>query len=522
METWVASSFIPLRGALLTKIGWKILKKAFPGLGMLCGGIEDDETEEDDETTEEGDEVETRSGEHGNPASWSAIVGSTVATSSTTIATSSTLSDEAKVTRVIGLKKKKKQLRKMLKMRRQQVDGSADKRQLREQLRVSLLADPDWLASTWEQARDARGLSQRNAKTIGIAKLVLWHWSQPLAYMVMLARYRCFLATLNGDRPRYFASIVATREVLYLGSTAFAAWHYPVFLLMDPITVWKEATGWRARIKRAAMWVLIPNIYTAQCLIKRFPSYADVFGVLMILQYIADVMSCFALGSLLATGFESEQNTPMSITIGYAWTAFGFLLFFGPVIIHQYLTFRTAHNWRQCALSHSYGITLLCAWIYIMYSLGRMVAGTNLYCSSDPCNGHGECYGAGQCRCTPGYGPEVSVYDGEPLCATYQMACTLDQVTRAFTDPDPDDLNSDHVCCSKHGKLTATGCDCPNRCPKSPDDPLMPTKVMCSEDEQYDVYHYPCKPYGCPWFCPPFVCTQKTCYEDCVSGGWHC
>lgn len=60
METWVATSFIYyLRGALLAKIGWKILKKAFPGLGMLCGGVEGDETEEDDETTEEGDEVET-------------------------------------------------------------------------------------------------------------------------------------------------------------------------------------------------------------------------------------------------------------------------------------------------------------------------------------------------------------------------------------------------------------------------------------------------------------------------------
>eukprot|EP01047_Picozoa_sp_COSAG01_P029517 COSAG01_NODE_2027_length_8600_cov_3.986356_1_plen_342_part_10 len=35
---------------------------------------------------------------------------------------------------------------------------------------------------------------------------------------------------------------------------------------------------------------------------------------------------------------------------------------------------------------------------------------------ADPCNGHGQCYGAAQCHCNEGYGPEAS-YADEALCA---------------------------------------------------------------------------------------------------------
>ena len=36
---------------------------------------------------------------------------------------------------------------------------------------------------------------------------------------------------------------------------------------------------------------------------------------------------------------------------------------------------------------------------------------------SDPCHGNGVCYGAGQCHCSRGFGPEVS-YSGQPLCGS--------------------------------------------------------------------------------------------------------
>jgi hypothetical protein len=47
---------------------------------------------------------------------------------------------------------------------------------------------------TWAEAREARGLTQRQALSSGVAKLVLWHLSQPLAYLGLLYVYRCFVA----------------------------------------------------------------------------------------------------------------------------------------------------------------------------------------------------------------------------------------------------------------------------------------------------------------------------------------
>ena len=84
---------------------------------------------------------------------------------------------------------------------------------------------------TWEQAREARGLTVRQAISSAMAKLVLWHWSQPVVYLCMLLPYRCVVAGFGVWQQR-FAAIVAAREVLYLGSTVLAAWQCPVFLLM--------------------------------------------------------------------------------------------------------------------------------------------------------------------------------------------------------------------------------------------------------------------------------------------------
>eukprot|EP01046_Picozoa_sp_COSAG06_P027169 COSAG06_NODE_2381_length_6980_cov_11.893039_1_plen_273_part_00 len=47
---------------------------------------------------------------------------------------------------------------------------------------------------TWAEAREARGLTQRQALSSSVAKLVLWHLSQPLAYLGLLYVYRCFVA----------------------------------------------------------------------------------------------------------------------------------------------------------------------------------------------------------------------------------------------------------------------------------------------------------------------------------------
>eukprot|EP01045_Picozoa_sp_COSAG04_P042483 COSAG04_NODE_13442_length_606_cov_0.710059_1_plen_161_part_01 len=85
--------------------------------------------------------------------------------------------------------------------------------------------------SSWTQAREARKLTQRQAVSSAVTKLMLWHWSQPVVYLWMLFVYRCYVASL-GLTQMLFAAVVAAREVLYLGSTLLAAWQCPVFLLM--------------------------------------------------------------------------------------------------------------------------------------------------------------------------------------------------------------------------------------------------------------------------------------------------
>ena len=85
-------------------------------------------------------------------------------------------------------------------------------------------------------------MSHATAISTSLANLLLWHWSQPVVYLSMLVPYRCYVASLGVWQQR-FAAIVAAREVLYLFSTLLATWQCPVFLLMDPVTAWREADG---------------------------------------------------------------------------------------------------------------------------------------------------------------------------------------------------------------------------------------------------------------------------------------
>ena len=90
--------------------------------------------------------------------------------------------------------------------------------------------------STWEEAYTARHLTRQQALSSAAAKLVLWHWSQPLAYLLVLEAYKCSL----DDTQQLLASLVAAREVLYLVTTLIAVYACPVFLLLDLFTVVKE------------------------------------------------------------------------------------------------------------------------------------------------------------------------------------------------------------------------------------------------------------------------------------------
>eukprot|EP01046_Picozoa_sp_COSAG06_P054180 COSAG06_NODE_9568_length_1868_cov_46.562465_1_plen_516_part_10 len=312
--------------------------------------------------------------------------------------------------------------------------------------------------STWAQAREARKLTQRQAVSSAVAKALLWHASQPTVYLFVLRVYSCHVASLGGEQPT-LAAVVAVREVLYLGSVALGAYACPVFLLLDPVTAWNETDAWLERMVRVAMYVLTPHNYVAFCLANRFRGWRRVFLGLTAVQVAADFASCFALATLLAGGITEEKDTPTALIIGYIITAFGFLLFFGPLSVASSLRGAADKQKRsgvRCALATT-GISLLGALGYVVLLFVLLMTGEPVFCNgwtlqAEPCHGHGMCHGAGQCHCAYGYGPEVS-YSGEALCGQNHMPCSSRQLQKALDA-------EDDTCCFGHGKIAAGGCAC--------------------------------------------------------------
>jgi hypothetical protein len=275
----------------------------------------------------------------------------------------------------------------------------------------------------------------------------------------MLFPYRCYIASLGGWQPR-FAAIVAAREMLYLGSTVLAVWQCPVFLLMDPVTAWKEAEGRLERVQRATMYVLTPHNYTALCLANRFRGWRRTFLGLAGIQVLADISSCLGLAALIEGAIEQQKDpnsnrTPTAIIIGYVITASGFILFFGPLSVATSLK-GAADKSRHSCVRAGLGLAgggLLCALLYTVLLYVLLIGGWfNPYCNgftfnSDPCNSNGECYGVAQCRCDPGFGPNAS-YTGEPRCACHP-ACVQG------TCGDDDD---DAYKCNCRGEWTGAAC----------------------------------------------------------------
>eukprot|EP01047_Picozoa_sp_COSAG01_P038669 COSAG01_NODE_3152_length_6498_cov_17.406470_3_plen_786_part_00 len=279
--------------------------------------------------------------------------------------------------------------------------------------------------ATWAETCESRALTNRQALASALSKLLMWHWSQPLAYLTVLWGYRCYVAAL-GETQRRLAAVVAAREVVYLASTLLGVCACPVFLLLDPVAAWKEADTKLEKCIRVAMYVLTPHNYVAFCLGNRFRGCRRLFLGVAAIQVAADLASCFALGALMAGGIEEEEKKPPSaLKIGYIMTAFGFLLFFGPLSVATSL--RSAFDTRQqCWRRISGGVggsLLLLALTSIVVIFALLAAEIDVFCRAstigilgDPCNGHGTCYAAAQCHCDEGYGPEVS-YDGQALCA---------------------------------------------------------------------------------------------------------
>ena len=63
--------------------------------------------------------------------------------------------------------------------------------------------------AAWAAARRALGLSRRQAVAVAATKLLLWHWSQPVAYLwVFLGLYFCEL----DDTQQMLGSLIETTQ----------------------------------------------------------------------------------------------------------------------------------------------------------------------------------------------------------------------------------------------------------------------------------------------------------------------
>eukprot|EP01043_Picozoa_sp_COSAG02_P022785 COSAG02_NODE_1194_length_13955_cov_7.341055_7_plen_571_part_00 len=198
-------------------------------------------------------------------------------------------------------------------------------------------------------------------------------------------------------------------------------------------------------------------------------------------QVVADLSSCFAFATLMASVITEQEGTPTPIIVSYSITAFGFLLFFCPLLIFSSLQgavdAQKQSTVRCCALATA-GISLV-AFLYVILLFVLLLMKEPVFCKfwmfqRDVCHGNGICYGAGQCHCNYGYGPEVS-YSGESLCGRNHMPCSRRQLQKAFEA-------RDDTCCFGHGTIAPGGCACDYGYGPEVSD----TEALCARD------HVPC------------------------------
>ena len=132
-------------------------------------------------------------------------------------------------------------------------------------------------------------------------------------------------------------------------------------------------------------------------------------------------------------------------------------MFFGPLSWATSLSTALTTGKSRFVRSGSavFGASLLCAWLLVVGYLVVLLGGRNIFCpglfDGDPCTGHGVCYGAGQCHCEIGRGPE-DLNSEEPLCSRVEPVCTDDQIRMAVVlKGDTERSTCDSSCCGGVG-----------------------------------------------------------------------
>jgi hypothetical protein len=193
----------------------------------------------------------------------------------------------------------------------------------RDALRSNALERP----SSWAEARVGLGLSVRQAVWSCGNKLLLWHWSQPLAYLAVFGAYYCSLDGIAafGFTVRGLGIVVAVREATYLVYTILALWLNPAFLLLELESVLQPVEDHEALLQQWVLYLLAPNHYVTMCVWRsaraRWGKAVGFVLILVPLQCVCDLASVLALLSLLA-----KPSPPTPLVIGYWFTTCGLVV----------------------------------------------------------------------------------------------------------------------------------------------------------------------------------------------------
>jgi hypothetical protein len=128
--------------------------------------------------------------------------------------------------------------------------------------------------SSWDDAQLVLGLSRWQGMLLTMGKLLMWHLSQPLAYLYIFHAYYCTLSR----QQQVFGSVVAAREVIYLATAVAGLYACPVYLLLDLETAWGEAETVGEGAVNLAMYILTPQNYVAKCISSRYSATAATGG----------------------------------------------------------------------------------------------------------------------------------------------------------------------------------------------------------------------------------------------------
>jgi hypothetical protein len=200
-------------------------------------------------------------------------------------------------------------------------------------------AQPAVLQPTWTDTRESFQLTAHQAFATSVSKLLLWHWSQPVAYIFVFAIYYCDLDEVQ----QFYGKVVVARECMYLVGTVVALLCCPVFLLVELPRVWEPEVdgtldgnsgslsrrGWSSVSTSAlsswVMYLLAPHAFVQLCIIRQAESSGtnslilNLLDVIWAAEIFADFCSMCALGLLFA-----DPDPPVAMIIGYYMTTLSF------------------------------------------------------------------------------------------------------------------------------------------------------------------------------------------------------